>query len=82
MRGDCSPLLVGPGNSVEMTGAPWSWWRRHAARLGLELVRVGTKSFARGADILRAVERHSSAPVELSEPDELAAMRDRIRNAR
>lgn len=78
---DVRPILIGAGNALEMTGKPWPWWRRHAAELGILLLKVGTATFARAADVLAAVERHAAAPVTLADEDELEAMRARIRRA-
>jgi hypothetical protein len=65
-----------------MTGSPWSWWRRHAAELGIELIRVGTKSFARAADVLAALERlRPATQVVEAEVDELAEFRRQIAEA-
>lgn len=75
------PLLIGAGNSKDMTGAEWSWWRRNAEKLGVPLVRIGTKSFARGADILAALDRQASKPEPLSDVTELEAFRRRVASA-
>lgn len=77
--GSVRPVLIGAGNALEMTGKPWSWWRRHAAELGIELVRIGTASFAKADSVLAAVEAH--VPKKTVVVDELAEMRERVRRA-
>ncbi len=77
------PILIGAGNSLSMTGKNWSWWRRHADDLGIELVTIGTASFARASDVLDAVERKASAaePEAPAVVDELAEFRAQIARA-
>lgn len=65
-----------------MTGKPWPWWRRHAKELGIELITIGTASFARAADVLEAIERQRPATPAVEEPvDELALFREQISRA-
>jgi hypothetical protein len=74
-------LLVGPGNALETTGAPWIWWRRHHAELGLVMHVVGSKRFLVGAEIVAALETRAAPAVETPVVDELAEMRERIARA-
>jgi hypothetical protein len=65
-----------------MTGKGWPWWRRHARALGIELITVGTASFARAGDVLAALERQRPATPVVEEPiDELAEFRRQIAEA-
>lgn len=77
------PILISAGNSLEMTGAPWHYWRRHAAEFGLEFVTLGSKRFIRADRLLAVLEARSSvvSPAEADEADELTAFRDRVRRA-
>lgn len=84
-----APLAIGPANCEPMLGVSWRWLRDHAAELGLEVVRVGSKSFVEAAPALAAIRRHgvpcppsegrSEDPTPSPEPvDELEAMRRRL----
>jgi hypothetical protein len=75
-------LLVSAGNALEATGAPWVWWRRHYAELGLVMHVHGSKRFLVGAEIVAALESRMSPMGDTTEPvDELAEMRERIARA-
>ncbi|HEX4336921.1 MAG TPA: hypothetical protein VH062_13470 [Polyangiaceae bacterium] len=79
------PILIGPGNSLQATGAGWHWWRRHAAEFGLQLITIGSKRFIRADAVLAVVEaraatRASTRTVD-PELDELAEFRNRIARA-
>ncbi len=78
---DVRPVLIGPANALEMTGAPWHFWRRHAAELGLEIVTLGSKRFIRAADLDAVMQRRATPAVAATEMDELAEMRARIARA-
>lgn len=78
---DVRPILIGAGNAKDATGVEWSWWRRNAKALGIEIVRVGAKSFARASDVLAAIERQSVEKTPLAPIDELAEFRARIARA-
>ena len=83
-RGDPSairPVLIGPANALEMTGAPWAYWRRHAMELGLEIVAIGSKHFIRAADLDAMVASRTPPKIEPTTEDEIAAMRERVRRA-
>ena len=78
------PILIGPGNALEATGAPWHYWRRHAKALGVKIIAAGSKRFIIAETLVDALERRSQRPVLVPEPteqDELAAMHKRIARA-
>jgi hypothetical protein len=73
-------VLISSGNALAMTGAPWHYWRRHSAELGLEIIAAGSKRFIVGEKLREAIERHAKSK-EPEVVDELAAMRERIARA-
>lgn len=72
-------ITVSAGNALEATGAPWHWWRRHAAELGIPIVQLGSKSFMRASDVLAAMEKRAAQPA--AEVDDLAEFRARVARA-
>ena len=64
MSSEVRPILIGPANALEMTGAPWHYWRRHASEFGLEMITIGSKRFIPAAALVTAllVHRRPSVP--------------------
>ena len=78
---NCTPLAVGPGNCVAVTGLPWRHVRDHYRALA---VRVGRKLVIPSTPLLAALERDFRAENDAPLTSEDAAERVRalVRGAR
>ena len=66
-----APLSIGPKNAEALTGLSWRWLRDNAEDLGVEVVRVGGKSFIPAGSLREALERRAlSTEGSAAEPDE------------
>lgn len=77
------PLMIGPRNCENVLGVPWRWARDHARRLGVSPISVAGKSMFPAAALIEALKREGARtqPAPVTEIDELAAMRARLRGA-
>jgi hypothetical protein len=78
--GVISPITIGPGNAVGMTGVSWRWLRDNARRLGVPIWHVGGKSMIPAAALLRALERAAAQqePHELTDEEERQRLRSQL----
>lgn len=73
-----SPLLIGPGNALAVTGIPWRRLRDNAASLGVATVRVGKATLVPAAAFMAALEAQCAKPADPSLADPTAELRRRL----
>lgn len=70
-----SPLVIGPGNALEMTGFSWRWCRDHWQARGLPFVGAGKKRGIPGHLFLAALEQQPAlAPTVHDAPEQTATV--------